>query len=387
MSAPSTGVQSSVAVPFSRYGGANCETASLHKMLAFHDVDVTEPLLFGVAGGINFMHMPAAPGGRTFTGGRNGPFPEFTRRMAAGVGLELGIDVTGDPTAAWQGLHGELAAGRPAVVYGDLFHLPYFQATRHFGGHAFVVHGYDAPAGTVTVSDRCSRPRTVTLKELAAARGSEHHPFPPRHARLTADWAAARTPTADDVRAGIRSSCRAMLHPPVPTFGLRGLTAYAAGLDHLVRRAEAEQVVDELCGAFVDFELAGTGGCAFRVLFHAFLTEAGPLTGDPRLHRAEPLSEACVEAWTAFLDLLVPSWTPEFSELRDVYMEREAALLDGGDEAMGRAAALGERLPALRAEAAAGLDPLREPLAAALRSSAQRLAAAERALFDVLATV
>ncbi|WP_240812783.1 BtrH N-terminal domain-containing protein [Streptomyces sp. DASNCL29] len=376
------------APPFTRYGGANCETSAFHKMLAFHGVEVGEPLLFGVAGGINFMHMPPPPGGgRSFTGGRNGPFPEFTRRMAEGVGLRLDVVVTEDADRAWRELREQLDQGRPVIVYGDLFHLPYFQATRHFGGHAFVVHGHAPGRGTVSVSDRCSRPRTLTLAELAAARGSTHHPFPPRHARLSADWASAREPAEDDIRRGVRSSCQAMLRPPVPTFGLRGLTAYGAGLDHLVRRAPAEDVVAELVGAFVDFELAGTGGSAFRVLFRDFLCQAAARTHDAHLRRAVPLAQACVDAWDSFLELLVPAWTPAFTELRDTYREREQWLLDGTEEALARAARLGARLPELRTDAAAGLGPMREQLGAALSSAVRRLVASERALFDELKEV
>ncbi|GAA2566580.1 MULTISPECIES: BtrH N-terminal domain-containing protein [Streptomyces] len=376
------------APPFTRYGGANCETSAFHKILDFHGVQVSEPLLFGVAGGINFMHMPPAPGGgRSFTGGRNGPFPEFTRRMADGVGLRLDVDVTEDPELAWRELRGQLGLGRPVIVYGDLFHLPYFQATRHFGGHAFVVHGHDPDRGTVSVSDRCSRPRTLTLAELAAARGSAHHPFPPRHARLAADWSAAREPAEDDIRGGVRSSCRAMLRPPVPTFGLRGLAAYGAGLDHLVRRSPADDVVAELTGAFVDFELAGTGGSAFRVLFRDFLEEAAARVRDPRLRRAVPLAQDCVDAWDRFLELLVPAWTPLFTELRDTYRERDQRLLDGSEEALERAAGLGARLPGLREGAAAELDPLRDQLGAELRGSVRALVACERALFDELKEV
>ncbi|MFD0441580.1 DUF4872 domain-containing protein [Streptomyces indonesiensis] len=155
----------------------------------------------------------------------------------------------------------------------------------------------------------------------------------------------------------------------------------------MVRRAPAEDVVAELVGAFVDFELAGTGGSAFRVLFRDFLCQAAARTHDAHLRRAVPLAQACVDAWDSFLELLVPAWTPAFTELRDTYREREQWLLDGTEEALVRAARLGARLPELRADAAAGLDPMREQLSAALCSAVRRLVASERALFDELKEV
>ncbi|WP_329486349.1 BtrH N-terminal domain-containing protein [Kitasatospora sp. NBC_01246] len=370
------------------HGGAHCETASMRKQLAAHDLPISEAMLFGVAGGINFMHMPAPPGGRGFTGGRNGPFPEFTRRMAAGVGLDLEVAVTDDPERAWGDLLAELDLGRPAVVYADLFHLPYFQATRHFGGHAIVVVGHDRDDDTVTVSDRPARAQTLTTAELATARASGHQPFPPRHALLRADWKAARYPTEDDIRQGIRWSCRAMLHPPVPSFGLRGLDSYGAGLRHLLLSdTPAAAVVDELAGAYVDFELAGTGGNAFRNLFRTFLTEAAELTGDHRLADAALLCADSAGRWERVIALLLPDWTPAFTELGAAYRAREAELLDGGAAALARAALLGERLPDLRAAAAAGLAPVRERLAGELRAALASVAETERELFALLREV
>ncbi|MGW6912954.1 BtrH N-terminal domain-containing protein [Kitasatospora sp. NPDC054939] len=374
--------------PDIRHGGAHCETAALGKQLAAHGLPIGEAMLFGLAGGINFMHLPPTPGGRGFTGGRNGPFPEFTRRMAAGVGLDLEIAVTDDPDAAWRELRAELDAGRPAVVYADLFHLPWFQATRHFGAHAIVVTGHDPAAGTVTVSDRPARPLTLTTAELATARASGHQPFPPRHALLRADWKAARQPTEDDIRQGIRYSCRAMLHPPVPTFGLRGLDSYGAGLHHLLLGdTPAPAVVDELASAYVDFELAGTGGNAFRNLFREFLAESARLTGDHRLGDAALLCADSAERWERVIALLLPDWTPAFAELGTTYRGREAQLLDGSAGALARAARLGERLPVLRAEAAGQLAPVRRQLADELRTALQAVGAIERELFALLREV
>ncbi|MGW5059664.1 BtrH N-terminal domain-containing protein [Streptomyces sp. NPDC004096] len=387
MSVHAVGRDGPISLSVNRFGGAHCETAALHKVLAHHGTEVSEPLLFGVAGGISFMHMPKGPEGRAFVGGRNGPFPDFTRRMAEGVGLRLEVVLPADPLTAWEQVRGQLALGSPVIVYGDLFHLPYYQATRHFGAHAFVILGHDPDAKTVTVSDRCIAPRTLFLDELAAARGSEHPPFPPRHAWLRADWAVAREPSADDIRHGVRASCTAMRHPVVPTFGLRGLAAYGAGLDHLVRRSPADDVVAALCGAYVDFELAGTGGCGFRVMFADFLTEAAERTADPALERALPLARGAVDAWHEFLALLLPSWTPSFTELRDTLNERDQHILRGSAQDQDAAAALGAQLPELRTAAAEGLDPLREQLSGQLRAAVQRIVKAEETLFDILKEV
>ncbi|MBV6702052.1 BtrH N-terminal domain-containing protein [Kitasatospora aureofaciens] len=368
--------------------GAHCETAALRTQLAAHGLDLSEAMLFGLAGGINFMHMPAPPGGRGFTGGRNGPFPDFTRRMAAGVGLDLDVAVTDDPDRAWRELRTELDQGRPAVVYVDLFHLPYFHATRHFGAHAVVILDHDPRAGTVTVSDRPALPQTIGTAELATARASGHQPFPPRHALLHADWKAARPPAEADIRQGIRLSCRAMLHPPVPTFGLRGLDSFGAGLRHLLRSDTPPlAVVEQVAGNYVDFELAGTGGNAFRNLFQAFLTEAATLTGDNRLADAALLCADSAGRWEQLLAVLLPDWTPAFAELGETYRAKEVNFLAGTADSLAEAARLGERLPALRAAAADELGPVRSRLAEEVAEAVRTIAETERELFALLGDV
>ncbi|WP_316525662.1 BtrH N-terminal domain-containing protein [Kitasatospora brasiliensis] len=374
--------------PQDHEAGAHCETAAMRTRLAAHGLDLSEAMLFGLAGGINFMHMPPPPGGRGFTGGRNGPFPEFTRRMAAGIGLDLDVAVTDDPERARQGLRAELDRGGPAVVYVDLFHLPYFHATRHFGAHAVVVLDHDEQTGTVTVADRPALPQTITTAQLATARASTHQPFPPRHALLCADWKAARPPAEADIRQGIRYSCRAMLSPPVPTFGLRGLEAFGAGLRHLLRSdTQPLDVVEQLAGSYVDFELAGTGGNAFRNLFQAFLAESAELTGDHRLADAALLCADSAGRWERLLGLLLPDWTPAFAELGETYRAKEAEFLTGTARSTAAAARLGERLPALREAAAGELAPVRERLAEELAEALRAIAETERELFGLLGEV
>jgi hypothetical protein len=378
-----------VLADFAEFGGEHCETASLRKVLRADGVDISEPLLFGLGGGIGFWYQPSGPTGRfrSMTSTRNGPFPIFVSRLAAALGLPLSIRRTDDPDEAQQQLRAELAAGRPAVCYVDLYHLPYFQASRHFGGHAVVVFGVDEEQGKAWISDRCPQPLVISTAELAAARASQHHPFPPGHARLEAPWSAARLPDADGFRDAIRTCCAAMLQTELPNEGLAGLTAFSAGLARDVRTEPAEHVVERLVAAHIDFQYAGTGGNGFRNLYRDFLDAARQWVPDPALADAVGLIDEARAAWSAVIGLLINDWAPASRTLREAYRRREADLRAGTEESLRRAAEATATLPDLRAAAAAELPGHRDQLADELARGFRRLLAAERALLTVLQTI
>ncbi|MFX4291768.1 BtrH N-terminal domain-containing protein [Streptomyces bohaiensis] len=368
------------------FGGAHCETAALRKQLLAHGVDIGEPLLLGLGGGIGFWYQPAAPGGptRSMTSTRNGPFPLFTRRMCEALGLRLTVHRTDDPATARRRLHEELAAGRPVIAYVDLFHLPWFQASRHFGGHAVVVYAADEETGTTWLSDRCPGPLTVDAATLAAARASDHHPFPPSHAWLAADWATARLPGPDGFRRAVHGCAEALTRGTPPNEGLTGLAAFAAELTHDLRTAPADRVLDRLTAAHIDFEYAGTGGRGFRDLYHRFLTDARPWLDGPHLPAALAAADDARAAWGALDRLLIPDTGPAGRALATAYRRRERALRRGTPGSLRRAGDLTARLPDLRAAVAEEIEPHRDRLAEETATAFRRLLRTEHTLARAL---
>jgi hypothetical protein len=371
------------AMPF---GGTHCETSALRKRLAVSGFAVSEAMLFGLGGGIGFMFLerPDSPG---FVGGRNGPFPLFTTRMAGGIGLAPRLVATADPQEGYRLLLAELAGDTPVICYGDLFYLPYFQASRHFGGHAFLVYAVDEATDQVLISDRSALPRAVCRADLARARGSQHQPFPPRHAILTADFAAATAPTPTTVRTAIHATAAA-LAPPAGggQTGLIALERFGHRLADAVRTDPAECAVDRLVRSFIDLHLAGTGGAAFRPLYRDFLAEAAALLDNPAARQACHRAETTVGAWSDLLETLLPA-DDALGALRAALLERETALLAGDDQAMCRAAGLTAALPQLRHAAEKQVATCGEQLSRAITTAVRRVLQAERALVDLLREV
>ncbi|MGW5446164.1 BtrH N-terminal domain-containing protein [Streptomyces asiaticus] len=351
------------------YGGDHCETSAFRKALHAHGLGLSEEMLLGLGGGIGFMYVPKAPGSPPFLATRNDPFPVFTRRMAAGVGLELSIMTTASPQEGRDQLDRELAEHGLAVVYADMYYLSYFRAQHHFGGHCLVVTGTDADTGRLRISDRPAGPRTLAPEELAAARASRHQPFPPRHSLLHAPWPTARPPAEERLRAALGAACRAGLEPPNASLGIQGLRLLNERLVATVRdEAAPEAVVDTLVQAFIDLRLAGTGGDGFRSMFHTFLDETARLLDDSVVADAAPLAAADAAAWQHLVAALLPEGTA-LGRLGEAHRTREEHILAGTPERQVEASAVAVGLPGLRDEAVAEIKNLRHDLAAALHDA------------------
>lgn len=317
---------------FHDFGGVHCETTALRKLLRHHGLTCSEELLFGLGGGIGFVfwQQPGAP--VPFVGGRNGSFPHFLRRAARALGLQLDVWQSDSADAARDRLIEELGQGRPAVCYGDIFHLPYFHARRHFGAHAFVVYGLSEREDRAWISDRGVHPRIVTLGELARARGSGDHPFPPRHAMLQLQVRGSAEPRPEALREAIVASCEALRHPPTAYLGLPGLTSFGEWLRNAARELPPPLLLEAMLTTYVNLELAGTGGCAFRRMYHRFLEEARQWLPHPALDEGMARLEQVLPVWRRMIEALLPEVGPETGRLRRALFAREQAFEQADDE-------------------------------------------------------
>jgi Domain of unknown function (DUF4872)/Butirosin biosynthesis protein H, N-terminal len=274
---------------FAAYPTHHCVTGSLKHIYDYHGFAVSEDLLLGLGRGLGFVYFHFK-GTDPFYGGRAnlaGPSEEGLEKTA---GRRTGVAVESHATAsartAQAALRELLEAGEPVLIYVDMGLLPYFQlpADYHFGGHVVAVAGYDPGTMRVLVADRDRELHPVGWDALEQARGSRYKPFPPRHTWYTFDFAAARPPTAAEVRKSIGEVCHGMVAPPIANLGVKGIrkairetSKWAQVLDpDSLRRACLNVAM------FID-RRGGTGGGIFRYMYGRFLAEAASITGEPRL--------------------------------------------------------------------------------------------------------
>ena len=175
---------------FKHNAGANCQLSSLRKVLAYYNIEISEPMILGLCSGLGFFYFYM----------KRMPFPmvlglavkktEVFERILNRLGGSVKITETASENAANNNLIALLEKGQPAITFADFAYLPFFFAegttipneqSGHFGAHTFVTYGIDEEKNEAYISDRYANPHIMIYEQLKAARGSKHAPFPAKN--------------------------------------------------------------------------------------------------------------------------------------------------------------------------------------------------------------
>ena len=273
--------------------GYHCQTNSLAKIFHSHGHPLSEDMLLGLGAGMGFMYWEQK-GMPPFVGGR-GNTKDFFQDIARRTGVSIEESTTSSEGKAEERLLSDLRAQVPVMLFGDMGFLPWFDLPEdyHFGGHTFVVCGYDGQ-DTVLASDMDQKSggkkkgfySALTLKELRKARSSPHKPFPPKNAALSFDFTGYRDPAPADIIAAIRQEVAGMLDPPISNFGVKGIRRTAREMTSWPQRFSDHDLRMCLFTLYIFIEIGGTGGGCFRPMYSRFLREAAGITPDDRLIEA-----------------------------------------------------------------------------------------------------
>lgn len=268
--------------------GNHCGSTALRNLLAFHGVEISEEMAFGLGAGAGFYYLAlddASPS-RWFNG-RTARLEESFRELT-GAALELRTFAEEEGTAAWDAARAEVDAGNPALLLTDIYYLDHYGNSAHFPGHAVVLAGYDAEVAHLSDTG-FEQLQTTRLENLARARHSGHPAYPLEGHMFTVTEGIDRAQLEAAVPRAIERAASEMLAPPFGEFG--GLPA----LERLAAEAGAwpETVADwQWCARFAYqvIERRGTGGGCFRLMYSRFLAEAG--------RDEAPLAAEAAARWT-----------------------------------------------------------------------------------------
>jgi hypothetical protein len=280
--------------------GNHCGSTALRNLLAFHGIELSEEMAFGLGAGAGFYYL-------TFDGlepsrffnGRTARLEETFRELT-GAALELRT-FGADAEAGWEAARAEIDAGRPALLLTDLYHLDHYGNSAHFPGHAVVLTGYDERDAHLSDTS-FEQLQTTSLESLSEARHSGFAAYPLEGHMFTVSAELDREDLVGAIPAAIDRAVSEMLEPPFGEFA--GLPA----LERLAREAGSwpDAVEDwRWCARFgyQVIERRGTGGGAFRLMYSRFLAEAGRVQA--------PLAAAAAARWTELADAFERASEPE----------------------------------------------------------------------------
>ncbi len=266
----------------------HCCTGSIQHIYEHNDHPLSEDMLLGIGGGVGFMYWHSK-GTMPFMGGRGKGRPKQQFEVCVGErsGVLVGDFTTSSAKKAESALIGLLEEGQPVMVQCDMGFLPYFYfggEEYHFGGHFVVVCGYDPDTQTILVADRDDKLYTISLADLAKARGSIYPPFAPKNRWFTFDFSKKRLPTPEDIRLAISEQAEEMINPPISNFGVKGIRKAAKQLVNWPDSLEPELLKATMFNSYIFIDAAGgTGGGLFRYMFSRFLREAAERINEPGL--------------------------------------------------------------------------------------------------------
>lgn len=288
-------------------GGLHCETTAAGVLLGHAGIHLSEPLLFGLGGGLSFIYWDSKNQDVPFLGGRVKPF-QLTRNLADRLGITLHVQETRSARKAWEEVRSSIDRGIPVGLQLDSYDLEYFSSRVHFAGHIVAMYGYDADRAYLVDTAQQGGAVRTGLESLARARAAGGAMSAP-HRMFSVD-PGDRSDLGDRVAAAIVpaiADCAAeFLDPPIANVGHRGIRTAA-------RRAPSwfDRVADphrDLPTMSTMMERAGTGGALFRNLYRDFLTECLDRLADPALvdtvRRGRDLFAQSAELWAATAQLI-----------------------------------------------------------------------------------
>ena len=105
-------------------------------------LDLSEPMLFGLAQGLGFIYSDTKGMGFSFMGDRIKQ-NLLTDNIVKNLGPRLDRKETSSVKKAWENVRASIDAGVPVGLQLDSYYLDYFTNKFHFGAHYVARYGYD----------------------------------------------------------------------------------------------------------------------------------------------------------------------------------------------------------------------------------------------------
>jgi Domain of unknown function (DUF4872)/Butirosin biosynthesis protein H, N-terminal len=262
------------------FEGQHCETTATGTLLKQIDVNLSEPMLFGIGKGLGFIFWNMKIMDYPFLGGRIKP-DELTKNITTKLNLKLTVKESSSIKKAWGNVKELLDQGKAVGLKLDCFHLEYFSQPVHFAGHYVAIYGYDdADAYLVDTKQQGGLVKT-SLKSLESAR-NEKGPMSSKNLYFTIDTASGASNLNSVILGSIRENAQDYLNPPITNIGYKGILKAGAEIKNWFQNSK--NIERDFCTTAMLMEKAGTGGSLFRNLYRDFLKESAALLKLDILH-------------------------------------------------------------------------------------------------------
>lgn len=288
----------------------HCETGVLVNLLEYYGYNISEPMAFGIGGGMYFLYFPWMKlMGFVLPVMRSKP-TNIVRHFAPRMHLGYHEKSYGnDKERAKKDLDELIAKDIPVGLAVNVLGLKYLNDIGFdldYNGHHIIVVGKEGSQYIIAdIDEKLPNDDLVTLDEarmpLVRFRGGISAP----HGRLfyIDSLPSNYTETVDlkpAIIGGLKEACRNMISVPLPWFGCKGIHFMANDLRKWNKKHTPELIDLSLLWYYRIIEQAGTGGAGYRYMYADFLKESADLFQSELLADSSEAMGKSADSWRMF---------------------------------------------------------------------------------------
>ena len=273
-------------LPLTHQPAAHCENGAISTLLRYYGVELSEPMIFGLASGLFFVHLPFIKmSGMPVTAFRTFPgvlFKRITRQLGIKTATHRYLTKEGAMKALDRVLVDEKT---PVGCVVGMFELPYLppEYRFRFNGHNICIIGKDDKTGDYSVLDsNATQKVTISREDLIKVRFATGGTYPLMGQMY---WIKQMPEQLPDLKPiilkAIHKTCWFMVLQPdfIPYAGANGILYLSRCIRQWEQTMGVRRAKLNLAQVIRMLEEIGTGGAGFRFVYGAFLQEAAEKTG------------------------------------------------------------------------------------------------------------
>jgi hypothetical protein len=255
---------------FKPFDGVHCETTATGTLLRQLNIELSEPMLFGLGEGLGFIFWKMKNINLPFLGGRVKP-DSLTENIARNLNLDLTVKETSSQQKAWDDVKALIDKGQVVGLKLDCFYLEYFSRPIHFAAHYAAIYDYDQDSAFLVDTRQQGGKVKTSLKNLALAR-AEKGPMSSKNLYYTLRKTDKKYDLKNAILTAIRNNAKEHLNPPITNIGYKGI--FKTSTEIIKWFKQSKDVENDFQTTAMLMEKAGTGGALFRNLYRDFLIES-----------------------------------------------------------------------------------------------------------------
>ncbi len=285
---------------FKHSHSAHCESGVMSAMLRDKGLELSEPMVFGIASALTFAYLPFIKmGGMPLIAYRSMP-KSIIKTISKNLNIKMKLETFSSKAKGQERLDELLNEGKLVGAQTSVYWLPYFppEMRFHFNAHNLLVYAKEGdiykisdPVFEHTVeSDSESLLKARFTKGVMAPKGLLYYPI---DVPKTLDLKPI-------ISKSIKKVAKTMLNTPVPIAGLKGVAYLAKSI--LKLKSKDKKYAKQFLGHIVRMqEEIGTGGAGFRYIYASFLQESSVIFDNSKtLKEASTLMLDVGDKWREF---------------------------------------------------------------------------------------